>query len=278
VRWQDLKRSNRVQDRRGVRMAGPVGGIGLVVVIVIALLTGVDPTELLDGGGTAQDAPSATAPGVNDEAREFVSAVLGSTEETWSSLFASSGSDYPEPSLVLFSGSTPSACGLGQAAMGPFYCPGDQTIYIDLSFFDDLHTRFGAPGDFAQAYVIAHEVGHHVQNALGTMSQVHALRSRQDPVEANAASVRLELQADCYAGLWAHHAERVRPMLEGGDVEEALGAATAIGDDRLQRQSQGTVVPESFTHGTSEQRVRWFRRGLDAGTSSACDTFGAARL
>jgi hypothetical protein len=216
--------------------------------------------------------------GVNDEAREFVSAVLGSTEETWSSLFASSGSDYPEPSLVLFSGSTPSACGLGQAAMGPFYCPSDHKLYLDLDFFRALSERFRAPGDFAQAYVIAHEVGHHVQNALGTMSQVHALRSRQDPVEANAASVRLELQADCYAGLWAHHAERARPMLEGGDVEEALGAATAIGDDRLQRQSQGTVVPESFTHGTSEQRVRWFRRGLDAGTSSACDTFGAARL
>jgi hypothetical protein len=260
-----------------MRMGGPIGGIGLVVVLVIALLTGVNPMQLLDGGaGIGADVPAGA--GINDEARDFVSAILGSTEETWGGLFASSGSDYPEPSLVLFTGSTSSACGLGQAAMGPFYCPGDQTVYIDLSFFEDLSRRFGAPGDFAQAYVIAHEVGHHVQNALGTMREVHAQRSRQGEADANAMSVRLELQADCYAGLWAHHAERSRGVLESGDVEEALGAATAIGDDRLQRRSQGTVVPESFTHGTSAQRVRWFRRGLEGGSAGACDTFSAATL
>jgi predicted metalloprotease len=273
MRWQDLKRSRNVQDRRGMR-AGPVtGGIGLVVVLVIAALTGVNPMDLLEqtgGQGVTESAPPA-----DDPMRDFVSAVLGSTEETWGALFSSSGQAYREPALVIFSGSTSSACGLGQSAMGPFYCPNDQTVYIDLSFFGDLQSRFGAPGDFAQAYVIAHEVGHHVQNLLGTMGQVHQLRGRQSEAQANAMSVRLELQADCYAGLWAHHAERARAILERGDVEEALGAATAIGDARLQRQSQGTVVPESFTHGTSAQRVEWFRRGLDRGSASACDTFGS---
>lgn len=273
MRWQDLRRSTNVQDRRGMRAGLPVtGGIGMLIVIIIAALTGVNPLALLDqGAGTAIEAPSANAG--EDPMRDFVSAVLGSTEDTWGALFQAAGQQYRQPSLVLFSGATPSSCGMGQSAMGPFYCPNDETVYIDLSFYDDLRTRFQAPGDFAQAYVIAHEVGHHVQNLLGTMGEVHRLRAAQGEIEANATSVRLELQADCYAGLWAHHAESARPILERGDVEEALGAASAIGDDRLQRQSQGTVVPESFTHGTSAQRVEWFRRGLEQGTSEACDTF-----
>lgn len=251
------------------------GGIGLVVVLVIAALTGVNPLQLI-GGGAEPGAES--APAGADPMRDFVSHVLGGTEETWGALFRESGQTYREPSLVLFSGMTSSGCGTGQSAMGPFYCPLDQTVYIDLSFYDDLKTRFQAPGDFAQAYVIAHEVGHHVQNLLGTMEQVHQLRSRQGEAEANSMSVRLELQADCYAGLWAHHAERAKPILESGDVEEALGAASAIGDDRLQRQTQGTIVPESFTHGTSAQRVRWFRRGLETGDVKACDTFSTGTL
>lgn len=272
MRWQDLKRSRNVQDRRGMRAAPVTGGLGLIVILVIAMLTGVNPLQLLQQGGVTPGAESG-APPADDPMRDFISAILGSTEETWGAIFTSSGQAYREPSLVIFSGSTSSACGLGQSAMGPFYCPGDQTVYLDLSFFDDLRSRFQAPGDFAQAYVIAHEVGHHVQNLLGTMGEVHQLRSRQGETQANAMSVRLELQADCYAGLWAHHAERARAILESGDVEEALGAASAIGDDRLQRQSQGTVVPESFTHGTSAQRAQWFRRGLQEGTAESCDTF-----
>ena len=251
------------------------GGIGLVVVLVIAALTGVNPLQLL-GGGAEPGVES--GPPADDPMRDFVSAVLGSTEETWGALFSASNQQYREPSLVIFSDLTSSGCGTGQSAMGPFYCPVDQTVYIDLSFYEDLKTRFQAPGDFAQAYVIAHEVGHHVQNLLGTMEQVHQLRSRQGEAEANSMSVRLELQADCYAGLWAHHAERAKPFLESGDVEEALGAASAIGDDRIQRQTQGTIVPESFTHGSSAQRVRWFRRGLDAGDTKACDTFNTSTL
>jgi predicted metalloprotease len=274
MRWRDLRRSTNVQDRRGMRGGLPVtGGLGLVAVLVIAALTGINPLALLGGGEPGTD----VAPPANDPASEFVARVLGSTEDTWASLFASSGQQYREPSLVIFSGYTSSACGTGQSAMGPFYCPLDQSVYIDLSFYEDLKTRLGAPGDFAQAYVIAHEVGHHVQNLLGTMDQVNQMRSRGG-TEANAMSVRLELQADCYAGLWAHHAERAKPMLESGDVEEALGAASAIGDDRLQRQTQGTVVPESFTHGTSAQRVRWFRRGLEQGDSRSCDTFNTSTL
>jgi predicted metalloprotease len=273
MRWRDLRRSTNVQDRRGMRRAPITGGIGLIVVLIVAALTGVNPLQLLEQGSTSPGIEAPAGEAADDPMREFVARVLGSTEETWAALFSNSGQRYRDPTLVLFSGSTPSACGMGQAAMGPFYCPQDETVYIDLSFYDDLRTRFQAPGDFAQAYVIAHEVGHHVQNLLGTMNEVQRLRSRSGEVEANALSVRLELQADCYAGLWAHHANRTHAFLESGDVEEALGAATAIGDDRLQRQSQGVVVPESFTHGTSEQRVRWFRLGLDGGSASACDTF-----
>jgi predicted metalloprotease len=282
MRWQDMKRSTRVEDRRGqggfgmggMRMGLPIGGgFGLIVVLVIAALLGINPLAILGGGGAP--ATSENPPATNDTGRDFVSAILGSTEETWGSLFSASGQRYQEPSLVLFSGMTQSGCGTGQAAMGPFYCPLDQTVYIDLSFYNDLTNRLGAPGDFAQAYVIAHEVGHHVQNLLGTMDRANQGGDRSG---ANSMAVRVELQADCYAGLWAHHAERAKPMLQEGDVEEALNAASAIGDDRLQKQSQGVVVPESFTHGTSEQRVRWFRRGLESGSVNSCDTFNTNAL
>jgi predicted metalloprotease len=276
MRWQDLKRSTNVQDRRGMRAGLPVtGGAGLIIVLIIAALTGVNPLQLI-GGGSPES--GVEGPPADDPMRDFVSAVLGSTEETWGALFSASGQTYREPALVIFSGATSSGCGTGQSAMGPFYCPLDQTVYIDLSFYNDLRQRLGAPGDFAQAYVIAHEVGHHIQNILGTREQVQGMRSRQGEAQANAMSVRMELQADCYAGLWANHAERARQILQAGDVEEALGAASAIGDDRLQRQSQGVIVPESFTHGTSEQRVRWFRRGLERGDTQSCDTFNAPTL
>jgi uncharacterized protein len=258
-----------------MRMGLPVGGgLGLIVLLVIGLLTGINPLQLI-GGGAAEPGTESGA-GIDDPARDFVSAILGSTEETWGGLFSASGQQYREPSLVLFSGATQSACGTGQSAMGPFYCPLDQTVYIDLSFYNDLRERLGAPGDFAQAYVIAHEVGHHVQNLLGTMDRVNQMGGSQSG--ENSVAVRLELQADCYAGIWANRAERAKPMLESGDVEEALNAASAIGDDRLQRQTQGTVVPESFTHGTSAQRVRWFRTGLETGDTKACDTFNTRNL
>ena len=208
----------------------------------------------------------------------MISVVIADTEDVWNEIFAEQGRNYREPTLVMFTGSTRSACGLGQAAMGPFYCPADQKAYIDLSFYDDMRTRFGAPGDFAQAYVIAHEVGHHVQNLLGVSGKVHQMKQQVSKAEGNKLSVRLELQADCLAGVWANRAHRARNILEAGDVEEALNAANAIGDDRLQRQSRGTVVPESFTHGTSEQRQRWFRVGLESGNPDSCDTFNARRL
>jgi predicted metalloprotease len=275
MRWQDMRRSTNVEDRRGqggMRMGLPVsGGLGLIVLLVIGLLTGINPLQLIGGGGPEPSVES--APTGDDPMRDFVSAILGSTEETWAAVFSAGGAQYREPQLVIFSDATSSACGTGQSAMGPFYCPLDQTVYIDLSFYSDLRERLGAPGDFAQAYVIAHEVGHHVQNMLGTME-----RAQQSGGSANSMSVRLELQADCYAGLWANRAERAKPMLESGDVEEALNAASAIGDDRLQRQTQGRVVPESFTHGTSAQRVRWFRRGLESGDTNACDTFNTSTL
>jgi predicted metalloprotease len=278
MRWQDLRRSDNVEDRRGRRIpGGPIGGgIGLLVVVLIALVTGVDPRGLLEGlGGGAGPAP-ASAPAADDTMRQFVSAVLGSTEDTWAAILRNEGRAYRPATLVLFSGATPSACGMGQAAAGPFYCPGDEKVYIDLSFYDELRSRFRAPGDFAQAYVIAHEVGHHVQDLLGTFEAARRQQRGAGGADANAVSVRLELQADCYAGIWAHHADAARPLLEAGDVEEALTAASAIGDDRLQRETQGTVTPETFTHGTSAQRVRWFRRGLDSGDLRACDTFHSA--
>ncbi len=289
MRWEDLGRSTNIEDRRGsggfgggFRMGGGAGrlGIGGVVIVLIAsAIFGFDPRILLDGGipvPVEQSRPADRA--AEEPLRDFVAAVLGDTEKTWGELFRRNGQTYREPKLVLFSGAVDSACGFAQAAMGPFYCPADQRVYLDLSFFNELRQRFKAPGDFAQAYVIAHEVGHHVQTLLGTAERVRAAQQRGSLAQANAQQVRMELQADCYSGLWAHHAERARRVLEEGDIEEALNAATAIGDDRLQRQTQGHVVPDSFTHGTSAQRVRWFRRGLESGDLKACDTFGAATL
>jgi predicted metalloprotease len=251
-----------------MRMAGPVGGVGVVLAIVVALLTGVNPLDLIQQQEGSPVAPGAGGPPENDPRRDFVAAVLGSTEDVWGGLFRNSGRQYQAPSLVLFDRITQSSCGLGQAAMGPFYCPADQQVYLDLSFFAELEARLGAPGDFAQAYVIAHEVGHHVQTLLDAPGMRPGSGGR-----SNEVSVRIELQADCYAGVWAHHVELGQRVLEPGDLEEALNAASAIGDDRLQQQSQGVVVPESFTHGTSAQRVAWFRRGFDQGNPAACDTF-----
>jgi predicted metalloprotease len=284
MRWQSGRRSNNIEDRRGSggTRGGPglrLGGVGLLVVIVGSYLLGLNPSEVLGvlngGEGSLPPARSGQEPvavGESGDSADFVASVLGDTEDTWHSIFASRGR-YDEPKLVLFRGSTSSSCGQGQAAMGPFYCSADRSIYIDLSFYDDLKQRFAAPGDFAQAYVIAHEVGHHVQHLLGTSDQVHRQQRSLSKVEANALSVRLELQADCYAGIWAHHAEKARKILEEGDLEEALTAAAAIGDDRLQKQARGVVVPESFTHGSSQQRVAWFKTGFRSGALEACDTF-----
>ena len=300
MRWRDSRRSTNIEDERGAGMPGGfrlpggmgmprgggvrragVGGLGLIVVVLIALFFGLDPSVLLQQGPTID--PSVYAPGAppspeEEKIADFVSAVLGETEDTWQALFQSNGMTYEEPRLVLFSGVVQSACGFAQSAVGPFYCPGDQKVYIDLGFLNDLGSRFGAPGDFAAAYVIAHEVGHHVQNILGIMDKVNAARGRLGEDDSNALSVMVELQADCLAGVWANHAERARDLLEEGDVEEGITAAAAVGDDRLQRQGQGYVVPESFTHGSSEQRVRWFGRGLESGQLSSCDTFNAGDL
>jgi predicted metalloprotease len=261
------------------------GGLGTIVLVLAALYFGVDPTVFL-GTGSMTPAPVGAGPqgqpqsqvfrsGAEDELKQFVSVVLADTEDTWHDIFQQLDARYQEPTLVLFSGTTRSACGLGQAAMGPFYCPEDQKVYIDLAFYDELRSQYGAPGDFAQAYVIAHEVGHHVQNLLGISDKVQAARQRVGKTQGNELSVRLELQADCLAGVWAHHADRARNILEVGDADEALRAAAAIGDDRLQKQARGHVTPDSFTHGSSAQRVRWFRRGLERGELAACDTFAA---
>jgi predicted metalloprotease len=278
MRWQNREQSSNVEDRRGMSVGrvGGIGGVGAIIVTLIALYLGKDPTELLQGldqAGPEQQAGPYQESAHEAESRQLVAVVLRDTEQTWQQLFSAAGKQYEDPHLVLFSRAVQSACGTGQAAMGPFYCPGDRKVYIDLSFYDDLKTRFGAPGDFAQAYVIAHEVGHHVQNLLGTSNKVQAARQNASEAQANALSVRLELQADCYAGIWAHNANESRQLLESGDVEEGLNAATAIGDDRLQKQSRGNVVPESFTHGSSAQRVRWFKRGIETGKVASCDTF-----
>lgn len=286
MRWREGRRSDNVEDRRGQRAAplALAGGGGMILIVIIASLLGFDPSTLLGLlggaggggglGGVPRAGPAATPP-ANDELAQLVSVVLADTEEVWAEQFRRMGKRYAEPKLVLFSDAVSSACGLAQAAMGPFYCPGDSKVYIDLSFYDDLRTRHQAPGDFAQAYVIAHEVGHHVQNLLGISERVSAQRQRLSEAEYNQLSVRLELQADFFAGLWAHHADRARRILEAGDVEEALNAASAIGDDRLQREARGRVVPDSFTHGTSAQRVRWFKKGLETGDFAAGDTFRA---
>lgn len=280
MRWREGRQSENVEDRRGVSGRGLAvgGGIGSVIVLLAAMLFGVDLRGLLGGGGAdsgpAGPGTQATRP-VNpaeEELKQFSSAVLANTEDVWQDIFRRNGEQYRQPKLVLFTDQVRSACGSASAAVGPFYCPGDQKVYLDLSFFRELQSRFRAPGDFAQAYVIAHEVGHHIQNLTGTMDKVDSMRGRSSERQANELSVRLELQADCYAGVWAHSAQQ-QGKLEAGDVEEALNAATAIGDDRLQRESQGYVVPDSFTHGSSEQRVRWFRRGFEAGDLRQCDTF-----
>jgi uncharacterized protein len=292
MRWQTGRRSENVEDRRGMAPAARVGsisGVGLLVILGISLLTGINPLELIGtlGGGAVEAPAPPTSPGPGapggpartggDPQAEFVSVILADTEDTWGRIFADSGRRYAPPKLVLFRQATPSACGMGQAAMGPFYCPEDRQVYIDLVFFRELDQRFGAPGDFAQAYVIAHEVGHHVQNLLGIAEEVHGMRRRSSQQQANALSVLMELQADCFAGLWAHHAHKQRQILEAGDVEEGLRAASAIGDDVIQRRTQGHVVPESWTHGSAAQRVEWFKRGLNSGRVDQCDTFRAAR-
>jgi hypothetical protein len=273
--------SSNVEDRRGQRFGGRGligGGIGTLVLVVIGLFFGIDPRVIMGLAGTVQqiqapaEAPAGKVGAPADEMGRFVSVVLADTEQTWNTLFRQLGRDYQEPRLVLFTGATPTACGTGQAAMGPFYCPLDQRVYIDLAFYQQLRDRFRAPGDFAQAYVIAHEVGHHVQNQLGIMQKMDAYRQRLSEAQNNALTVRLELQADCFAGVWAHHANN-RKLLEAGDVDEAMTAAAAIGDDTIQRRTQGRVVPESFTHGTSEQRMRWFMTGMKTGQISACNTF-----
>jgi predicted metalloprotease len=293
--WRSGRRSDNIEDRRGggfggggfggggMRMGGGIGGVGLLIVIVVGLFLGVDPATLLsqiEGGspdvGYQQDQQSASVGGGNDEEKDFVSAVLADTEDTWTGLFHDMGRTYVDPHLVLFSGEVQSACGFAETAMGPFYCPGESKVYIDLAFYDELKSRFEAPGDFAQAYVIAHEVGHHVQHLLGITDQVDRMTGGQSG--ANGISVRVELQADCFAGVWAYHANQERQVIEPGDIDEALNAAAAVGDDRLQEQGQGRIVPDSFTHGTSAQRVRWFKAGFSRGELGDCDTFSAKTL
>lgn len=281
--WENGRRSENVEDRRGIGVGGIAGGgVGVVVIALIAMFFGVDPRVILQEAGQGP-APSGQQQAVpvdpaQDKLKDFVSVVLADTEDTWGEIFQRGGATYEKPKLVLFTGAVRSACGLAQSAVGPFYCPGDRKVYIDLEFYKMLEKRFGAPGEFAKAYVVAHEVGHHVQSLLGISGKVHAAMERSSRERANQLSVRQELQADCYAGIWANHANRSRHILEAGDVESGLNAAAAIGDDRLQKQAQGYVAPESFTHGSSAQRVQWFRRGLESGELSACDTFKAGRV
>ncbi|MBR0644351.1 KPN_02809 family neutral zinc metallopeptidase [Plastoroseomonas hellenica] len=285
MRLDDGRESENVDDRRGRGGFGggggriAVGGLGGVAILLIALFLGVDPSQLLQGaGGPQQQTTQQGAPPANDAGRRFASRVLAETEDVWRDLFSRAGRQYRDPVLVLFSGATQTGCGFAEATVGPFYCPGDQRLYIDLDFLADMQRRLGAPGDFAAAYVIAHEVGHHVQNLIGVLSRVEQLRRGAGEAASNALQVRVELQADCLAGVWARRAQDARQILESGDLEEALGAAAAVGDDRLQRRARGTVVPESFTHGSSEQRVRWFRRGIEGGDIAGCDTFSGDRL
>jgi hypothetical protein len=284
MKWQGGRRSSNIEDRRGMRPRGGLvgGGIGSILLIIAALYFGVDPSFLIEGMQSSNVSTSGTQPTAddlrNDPLADMIAVVIADTEDVWVELFANQGRRYEQPTLVLFTGSTRSACGLGQAAMGPFYCPADRKAYIDLGFYEEMRTRFRAPGDFAQAYVIAHEIGHHVQNLLGVSNKVRQMQARAGKAEGNQLSVRLELQADCLAGVWANRADKARGILESGDIEEALNAASAIGDDRLQKQSRGTVVPESFTHGTSTQRQHWFRTGLQSGDPDSCDTFSVASL
>ncbi len=294
MKWEGNRQSDNVEDAReggsgrpGMRLGGGRGiGLGSIAIALVASWAfGINPLTvlgLLNGsglGGTeqSQQAPAGRPP-ADDTMARFVSTVLADTEDVWREQFKLAGKTYREPKLRLFRGSEPTACGRGDAAMGPFYCPGDEKVYIDLSFYDTMRTRMGAPGDFAQAYVIAHEVGHHVQNLMGITAKIDGMRGRVNEIQQNALSVRLELQADCFAGVWAHHAQAARQVLEQGDVEEALNAASQIGDDTLQRQSQGTVRPETFTHGSSAQRVSWFKRGMQTGSLGQCNTFDSRVL
>ena len=287
MKWEGEDQSSNVEDRRGQggggggpRLGGRGIGLGTIAVALVAgWIFGINPMTvlgLLSGGGqqapTAQQAPAGPVP-ANDKAALFVSTVLRDTEQVWGRVLQAQGSAYREPRLVLFRGATPTACGTGDSAMGPFYCPGDAKVYIDLDFFDTLDKRLGAPGDFAQAYVVAHEVGHHLQNLMGITAKVDAMRGRVSQQQMNALSVRVELQADCLAGVWAHHSQKGKGWLERGDIEEGLNAAAQIGDDTLQKAGTGRVVPESFTHGSAQQRMTWFKRGLDGGSIPQCDTF-----
>jgi len=302
MKWEDGRRSDNVEDQRddesteyeeqrgsssgsGIRIGG-VSGFGAIVIILLGLYFGIDPSFLMQSGTSPKSQSVSKSKSKqqrnktvrNDEIKEFISVVLADTEDVWRDIFEKSGKQYRDPKLVLFSGSVKSACGFADAATGPFYCPGDHKVYLDTSFFDELKTRFRAPGDFAQAYVIAHEVGHHVQTLLGITQKVHNLSRQRNKKEANKLSVKLELQADCFAGVWANRADKMRNILEAGDVEEALNAASSVGDDRIQKQSRGHVVPDSFTHGTSAQRVSWFKRGFEQGDTGACNTFNAESL
>ncbi len=285
MRWKSGRRSSNVDDRRSVRLSGKAkgGGIGIIILALVGMYFGIDPSLILQQGAnlsgnssTQQEQYQPTAD--ENKLADFVSVVLADTEDTWDKIFSQAGASYQQPTLVLFSGSVKSACGFAQAAMGPFYCPADKKVYIDLSFYRDLKSNLGAPGDFAQAYVIAHEVGHHVQNLLGVSDKVHGMRGQLSQTDYNKMSVKLELQADCFSGVWANHADKMRNILEPGDIEEALNAASVIGDDRLQKQAKGHVTPDSFTHGSSAQRVQWFKQGFTTGDIRQCNTFKAKRL
>lgn len=291
MKWERARQSSNIEDRRG-RAGLRAGGLGLgsvAIALIVGWFMGVSPVEVLNmlAGQQGQTTASAPVPSTpeeeaaraNDPRRQFVAAILGDTEDVWSAVFQASGQTYPNPTLVLFEGAVDSACGQASSAVGPFYCPADQQVYIDLAFFDEMQRRLGGGGDFAEAYVIAHEVGHHLQTLTGVSRRVNEARRRGENVEGdNGMLVRQELQADCYAGVWAHHAQARHQWLEAGDIEEALNTASAIGDDRLQKQSRGQVVPDAFTHGTSAQRVRWFTTGFQSGQLQACDTFAVARL
>lgn len=287
MRWRDEKQSDNIEDRRGTSISrgariGGVGVLGIVAIVLIGMFLGVDPSVILQAVSGIQS-PSVSVrqegqPAAHDDQRDFVAVVLGETEDVWHDAFQKMGRTYQPPKLVLFSGAVESACGMDGSAMGPFYCPSDQKVYLDLSFFEDLRSRFGVSGDFARAYVIAHEVGHHVQTLVGISQKVRELQSQAGSVEKNKFSVMMELQADCFSGVWAHQADKNRHILEAGDIEEGLNAASAIGDDRIQRRSKGRVVPDAFTHGSSDQRVSWFKRGLEHGTIEACNTFKADQL
>ena len=289
MRWIGDRESENIEDRRGGSgmpiAVGGIGGLGAIIVLVVGLFLGIDPSTLLAllNGDQAQPQqtdtqtvdgrPSQGSEAGHDRTRQFVAVVLADTEDVWRQVFESSGKTYIEPKLVLYTGQIASACGLASAASGPFYCPNDQKVYLDLSFFEEMRARFNAPGEFADAYVVAHEIGHHVQNSLGILKTAKSEEASSDRRGANAISVRVELQADCLAGFWANRADRTKHIIEQGDVEAAMNAASAVGDDRLQRQSRGTVVPDSFTHGSSAQRVRWFKRGLESDDTRQCDTF-----